>query len=224
MAVCRLAADRRLSAGARPDGACRSAGFPDGPAVGGSAGRPGGVAARRAAGCHGARDPADAQAGMSADAVRSGAATGSAGRVGAVRLPAGPGTGRAGEGVPWSLAERRSAGTGDVGRRSAWLETWRPGAGVRISSAELGSACRGSDARPWARSGCPAAPGAAFARGRAAGEPLEGAVLGSLVAVSDISSADQVWPAPPLPDSDLGRRPSTARPPAAARRAAVKRG
>jgi len=50
-------------------------------------------------------------------------------------------------------------------------------------------------------------------------------VLGSLVAVSDISSADHVWLVPFLLGSGLAsRRPSAVRPPAAARRAAVRCG
>jgi len=74
-----LAERPRLAASVRADGVGCSEELPDDGVVGGSAGRPGGVAASLAA-CHGARDPADAQAGMSAGAVGSGAATRSAWR------------------------------------------------------------------------------------------------------------------------------------------------
>jgi len=54
---------------------------------------------------------------------------------------------------------------------------------------------------------------------------LAGGVLGNFVDVSDISSAAHVWLAPSLLASVLGsRRPRAARPPAAARRAALRCG
>jgi hypothetical protein len=153
----RLADGLRLPASVRADGACRSDGLPDRAGAGRSAGRPGGVAARRAADCHGARDPADAQAGMSAGAFCSCAAT--------------------------------------------------------------GPACREVVAPRWARSG------AASAGAVAAGATSATGGLGSSVAESDISPADQVWLVSLPLDTVRGTRwPAVARRPAAARRAAVRRG
>jgi hypothetical protein len=170
VAAGRLADGLRLPSTVRADGAGRSDGPPDGVVICGSAGRPGGVAASRAADCHGARDPADAQAGMSAGAGRAGVATGSAGRREVARVRARSGTCRADDCPPLPCAEIGSDCCGDKAPGSAWSGACGAGASAPLLLAELGAARRRDTPRRRAWSGtC----------GSGANEPLSWAEFGA---------------------------------------------
>ena len=161
--VGRLAGDLRSSASVWAEGACRPEGPPDCKLDGGSAGRTGGVAARRAADCHGARDPADAQAGISAGAVGSASAMGSASSGDVLWYCTESATCTVGAGAPTSYAGFGSACREGEPRRSAWSPTCGAETSAPFPSAALRSARREYEPRRAAWSGiCRAGAGARF--------------------------------------------------------------